>query len=57
MAGWTTLVQAETLAVALFLDSAHSGSVGLLLSGAALMAALTAASLLIARSRARGRRG
>jgi uncharacterized membrane protein YdjX (TVP38/TMEM64 family) len=47
----------ETLAVALFLDSAHSGSVGLLLSGAALMAALTAASLLIARSSARGRRG
>jgi uncharacterized membrane protein YdjX (TVP38/TMEM64 family) len=44
----------ETLALALFGDSAHKGSVGLLLIGAALMAILTAASLLIARSTRRG---
>jgi uncharacterized membrane protein YdjX (TVP38/TMEM64 family) len=44
----------ETLAVALFGDSAHKGSVGLMLTGAALMAILTAASLLIARSTRRG---
>jgi uncharacterized membrane protein YdjX (TVP38/TMEM64 family) len=47
----------ETLAVALFGDSAHTGSVGLMLSGAALLALLTAASVLIARSAGRaGRR-
>jgi len=44
----------ETLALALFGDSAHKGSVGLLLTGAALMAILTAASILIARSTRRG---
>ena len=44
----------ETVAVALFGDSAHKGSVGLVLAGAALMAALTAVSLWIARSRRRG---
>ena len=44
----------ETLAVAILGDSAHKGSVGLMLTGAALMAILTAASLLIARSMRRG---
>lgn len=44
----------ETLACSLFGGSAEGGSVRLLLAGAALMAALTAVSLLIARSTRRG---